>query len=429
MAGALLDSLLGGRIAGASAARREAAAALVRDGLPGARDEAWKYTSLRALEQHRYVDGDAGAQTRRVDADLFALPGIEGPRLVFVNGVFRAGLSDRRALAGLALATLAAEPDAFAGLLQADAAGGAAARAEAFGRLNTALVADGVWLRLDAGARIAEPVHLVFVGAPAAADLAWQARLRIELGEGAALQLVEHHVGAGPHAHLGNLVADCVLAEHARLDLVQLQDAAAGAVLVRRSGFHVGREARLSMHALELGAQTMRHDIRVDLAGRGARLDSRGVFALRGRQHADTHLDVRHLARDTACDVAWRGVADERGRGVFHGAITIAQGADGADARLSSRNLLLSPLAEIDVQPVLEIHADEVKAAHGATVGQLDERALFYLRSRGIPLDAARRILVSAFCRAMLADIAPAALRERLDALLASRLPLAAEEG
>ena len=138
----------------------------------------------------------------------------------------------------------------------------------------------------------------------------------------------------------------------------------------------------------------------------------------------DTHLDVRHIARDTASDIVWRGVADQRARGVFHGAITVAAGADGADAQLSNKNLLLSPHAEIDTQPVLEIHADEVKAAHGATVGQLDERALFYLRSRGMPPDAARasadrRVLQRGACRISRDD----ALRAHLDALLAARLP------
>lgn len=424
MASALLESLLAERAAEAPAPRGEAIAALLRDGLPGARDEAWKYTSLRALEQRRYVDGDAAAAARPVDAGTFALPGIDGPRLVFVNGAFRADLSDRRATPGLTLATLAAQPEALASALQRESPPTSDARVHAFVRLNTALVSDGALVQVDAGAHLAAPLHLVFIGAPADADLAWQARLRVEVGAGAALRLIEHHLGAGPHAHLGNLVADYALAANARLDLVQIQDAPESAVLIRRSTFHVEAEACLSAHAIEVGAQVTRHDFHVELAGRGARLASRGVFALHTRQHADMHLDVRHVARDTACDIRWRGVADQRARGVFHGAITIAAGADGADAQLSNKNLLLSPLAEIDTQPVLEIHADEVKAAHGATVGQLDERALFYLRSRGVPLDAARRILVAAFCSAVLADIAPAGLRERVDALLASRLPL-----
>jgi len=418
MASALLDSLLAGHAADVPAVRRDAAATLRRDGLPGARDESWKYTSLRALEQRRYVDGDREANARAIDAATLALPGIGGPRLVFVNGVFRADLSDRRALAGIDVIVLAERPDVLASMLDA----ASATDAGAFERMNVALVSDGAVLRVAPGARVAEPLHLVFAGAAAEAEFAWQARLRVELGEGAALQLVEHHLGAG--AHLGNLVADYALAAHARLDLVQVQDAGETATLIRRSAFRLDRDALLSAHALEVGAQTTRHDFRVELAGRGARLRSRGVFALRGRQHSDTHLDVRHEARDTACDIVWRGVADQRSRGVFHGAIVIAEGADGADAQLANKNLLLSTQAEIDTQPVLEIYADEVKAAHGATVGQLDERALFYLRSRGLPLDTARRMLVSAFCSAVLDGIAPATLREHLDARLAARLPL-----
>ncbi|RYD15224.1 MAG: Fe-S cluster assembly protein SufD [Lysobacteraceae bacterium] len=419
MAVALLESLLEGVPAG-PAARSAAVAALRRDGLPGTRDEAWKYTALRALEQRRLVAGDAGAAAREVDAATYALPGIEGPRLVFVNGVFRVDLSDQRELQGLTLSPLSSEPARLASLLDA----GEGERADAFERLNTALVADGALVRVANDARIGMPLHLVFIGTSADADLAWQARVRVELGEGAALTLVEHHAGTGVQAHLGNLVADYVLAAGARLDLLQLQDAGADSTLVRRDAFRLDRGACVSAHALELGARLVRHDFRVDLAGPGSRLVSRGTFALTGRQHADTRLDVRHLAPDTACDIAWRGAADQRSRGVFHGAITIESGADGADARLSNRNLLLSAQAEIDTQPVLVIHADEVAAAHGATVGQLDEQALFYLRTRGIPREAARRLLVSAFCGATLDGISPDALRAHLLRLLAQRLPL-----
>ena len=124
-----------------------------------------------------------------------------------------------------------------------------------------------------------------------------------------------------------------------------------------------------------------------------------------GRQHVDTQLAIRHQALNTTSDSLWRGVANDRARGVFRGAILVAPGADGSDASLSNKNLLLSPSAEIDTKPELEIHADEVKAAHGATVGQLDERALFYLRSRGIPLAEARALLTAAFCRAVLDDL------------------------
>ncbi|MEO7013215.1 MAG: SufD family Fe-S cluster assembly protein, partial [Dokdonella sp.] len=165
------------------------------------------------------------------------------------------------------------------------------------------------------------------------------------------------------------------------------------------------------------------HDLAVTLIGDRSRFISRGVFALRGRQHADTRLDIRHLAHDTACDIVWRGVADQRSRGMFHGAIVVNPGADGSDAQLTNKNLLLSAQAEIDTQPVLEIYADEVKAAHGATVGQLDEQALFYLRSRGLSADKARSLLTLAFCRIAFDSIENEALREHVDALLLERLP------
>ena len=438
MASALLESLLerdGAESAGhgpawLDTARRSAATALARDGLPGPRSEAWKYTSLRALEQRRYQNGDVEASTRTVDPARFHLAGIEGPRLVFVNGKFRGDLSSNARIEGLTVSTLAAatagELESSRDFLESDYGDAA----NAFARLNTALAADGPIVRVRAGTKVAQPLHLVFVGAPAEREIAWNVRALIELGDGASLQLIEHHVDSGGAgiAQLGNIVSQYAIGRNARLDLVQIQDAAESASLIRRSEFHLADEATLSTHTLESGAQMMRHDFVVDLGGRGARIASRGVFALRGRQHADTHLDVRHNARDTVSDIVWRGVADQRSRGIFHGAITVAVGADGADAQLSNKNLLLSANAEIDTQPVLEIHADEVKAAHGATVGQLDENALFYLRSRGLAPDAARALMISAFCSAMLSDLPIDSLRTQLEALLAARLPQAAED-
>lgn len=424
MASALLDSLLDGDAAASrepawlAAARRAAVDALTREGLPGARNEAWKYTSLRQLEQSRLAR-DGEACTRAVDPALFALP-VDGPRLVFVNGAFRGDLSRVDPLAGVSISTLGATDGSGLDPWRALLAREYESVDAAFARLNTALVADGPLIRVAPAARVDAPIHLVFVGA--GLGIAWNARALVEVGEHASVRVIEHHVGADAAAQLGNVVLQASLGAGARLDLVQIQDGAADATLMRRGEFSLAAGAMLTSHVLELGARLARHDVVVDLHGRGARVVSRGVFALRGRQHVDTHLDIRHDARDTASDVVWRGVADERARGVFHGAITVAKGADGADANLSNKNLLLSANAEIDTQPVLEIHADEVKAAHGATVGQLDERAMFYLRSRGLPPEAARSLLIAAFCAAALAEV-PADLRTQLEAMLATRLP------
>jgi len=149
------------------------------------------------------------------------------------------------------------------------------------------------------------------------------------------------------------------------------------------------------------------------------------VLLAGGKRHVDTRLGIEHIARDTACELTWRGLGTGRGRAVFHGGILIREGADGSDAMLSNKNLLLSEGAEIDTQPVLEIHADEVKAAHGATVGRLDANALFYLRSRGLPLDQAQQLLTAAFCREPLGLIADAGLSAALTAQLDQALTVA----
>lgn len=407
-----------------AAARRENLAAFAHAGLPDQRNEAWKYTATRALAQRSLGLADrALAQTVAIDPASFTLPGVDGARLVFVDGSFRADLSDMPVVEGLELLPLSqalaqpSEPLRFAlSRHYRDTA-------DAFAQVNAALAGDGVVLRLAAGTKLHTPVHIVSL-AGAQADTSWHLRLVVDIGAGASVTVVEHHAGAGAATQLGTLVTDIAVHDGAELHWVALQDATTTATLVRRTRVQVGSQGTATLHALELGGALVRHDVAGELAGDGARFDTRGVFVLRGRQHVDTQLSVRHAARDTASDAIWRGVADERSRGVFRGAIFVAEGADGSDAALSNKNLLLSPSAEIDTKPELEIYADEVKAAHGATIGQLDERALFYLRSRGIDKTQARSLLTMAFCRTALQHIHNEPLREHLDALVLAHLPL-----
>jgi Fe-S cluster assembly protein SufD len=427
---ALLDSLIASavlRVAGPGwlhEARAAALAQLRTDVLPTPRMEAWKYTALRALDARRFDVADATAVAAQVDAAALALPGVDGPRLVFANGVFRADLSTLTSLpTGLTLSSLVQELERNSEALRPLLVQRFVEPDEAFARLNMALANDGALMRVAPGVHIAQPVQVLHLGVAAAeGDVSWALRHVIEIGAGASLTLIERYVGDG-NAHLGNVLTQTVLEPDARLHLVQVQEAATAATLIRRGQYEIGAGAQLAATTLELGGALNRHDVVVRLAGDRARYVSRGCFVLSSRQHCDTQLDVRHEARDTSCDLLWRGLADQRARGVFRGAITIVAGADGSAAALSNKNLLLSAHAEIDTQPVLEIHADEVQASHGATVGQLDERALFYLRSRGVPAAQAKTMLIAAFCRETLDGIENAALREHLSARLLTRLP------
>ena len=407
---ALLESLAAGFEG--DGARRAALDAALRDGLPGPRTESWKYTSLRALERRAF----AAAAPVAVDPALLAA--IPSPRLVFVNGRLDPALGDVSALPPTlrlqSLAQALADPDPrSANFMQrrferAD---------EVFARLNAALADDGVVLRLAENARLAMPLHLVFIGAPAP-DSAWHLRHFIELRRGAEATIVEHHIAAGAHAHLGNALAHVHLAAQARLTHLRIQDEAPGATLFARTDAVLAREAMYRRTDLELGGALSRHELNVRLEGERAMLQADGVLFADGRRHLDTRLGIEHIARDAASSLTWRGLGAGRSRAVFHGGIVIRAGADGSEAALSNRNLLLSESAEIDTQPVLEIHADEVKAAHGATVGQLDPISLFYLRSRGIPEAEARRLLTAAFCREIVAGVDDESLRTQLDAAL-----------
>ncbi len=413
---ALLESLAAGF--SGDAARRALLDAALHDGLPGPRSERWKYTPLRALERRSF---GAAVATPAIDPDLLAH--VPMPRLVFVNGRFDASLSHPDALpAGLMLET-GAGADGSAGTTDADDAPRAPGD-DVFARLNAALAHDGACLRADAGAQIARPIHLVFVGAPAEGDLAWHLRHRIEVGDGATLRVVEHHLATGAHRHLDNSLVSIAVGDGATLEHARIQHAADGATLFARTEATLARAARYRRVDLELGGALSRHELDVRLEGEGAALAAHGVLLAAGRSHLDTRLGIEHVARDTQCELLWRGIGTGRGRAVFHGGITIHEGADGTDARLSNKNLLLSATAEVDTQPVLVIHADEVQAAHGATVGQLDANALFYLRSRGLPEGEAKQLLTAAFCREPLAAVEDESLRgvlqARIDAALGS---------
>lgn len=429
MAAALLESLLANR-AGAPAAgdwlaalRDEAAESVRRDGLPDRSAESWRYMPLRALSQRHFANGDPEAAQRKVDSTAFDLPGLAGPRLVFVNGTFRADLSRLAVPAGIELVPL---HDAFAShaeilrFLLSRYSGGAGG---AFTRLNAALARDGFLLRAAAGVELAAPVEVIHAGTPATADVASHVMMFCELDAGSRLTLVERHVATAPNGHLANLLSCHTVRDGAAFDMIRIQQADNRATVLRRSEFDIAAGGRVTLHAVDAGAALARDEFAVALAGDGAAFRARGAFLARGRQHVEIAFDVHHRARGTVSDVSWRGVADGRARGVFHGGITVAAGADGTDAQLSNKNLLLSPDAEIDTRPVLEIHADEVRANHGATVGQLDAHALFYLRSRGIPEAEAKAILIQSFCREVLAALPLPALRDPLGDALLARLP------
>lgn len=423
---ALIDSLSNGfgawpaaaaNAADLGAARRNALSGAVAHDLPTQREESWKYTALRALGTRRFA---LTASSAAFDAAMVAA--IPRPRLVFVNGKYNAELTDLSDLpAGVELGPLSqllASGDArtvnfLARQFEPD---------ETFALLNAALAVDGAVLRAQPNAHSDTPIHLVFAGSVADADLAGHGRHLLELRENARLAIVEHHLGRDSHRHLFNHLMHVHLEPGAELRHARVQDEADGASVICRTDAVLASKAIYRRVDMELGAGLSRHDLNVSLQGEGARAHSGGTMLATGRRHIDTRLGIEHVARDGGCQLLWRGLAAGRGRAVFHGGIVIRAGADGSSAALSNKNLLLSDSAEIDTQPVLEIHADEVAASHGATVGQLDPKHLFYLRARGVPEAQARAMLTAAFCREVLTALGDARMSEVLTATLDEKL-------
>src|SRR5690606_21460920 len=294
---ALLDSLAAGF--DGDGPRKAALDAVLRDGLPGPRSEAWKYTPLRALERRAFapVEADVASFDPALIADIPA------PRLVFFNGVHDRAHSDTAAL-----------PDGVSLVL--DDTGGPAREgvAEArpgddvFANLNAALARTGVALRIEAGADVETPVHLVFIGAPSDTDRAWHLRNAVDVGEGASLVLAEHHLASGAHRHLDTATLSLRLAPRARLRHARIHDAADGATSFLRTDAALAEDAEYRRLDLELGAALSRHELNVRLEGDRSRLVANGVLLASGKRHLDTRLGVEHVALDTACELTWRGI-------------------------------------------------------------------------------------------------------------------------
>ena len=369
--------------------------------LPTSREEAWRSMPLRPLERRAFA---AATHPQASPALVAALP---APRLVFVHGALDESLSD--------LSGLAAGMTIEHGVIADEAID---ARASAFTRGALAQVATSIALAPASNGRL----HIVELGVATAPAELWHHHLRIALGDGAELTLVEHQLGDGVHSHFANGAITIDLAPGARMHHARIAGDPEGATRFLHTDVAVAAKAHYARFDLELGAALSRHELRIRLAGDDASTAAHGVLLGTGKRHVETRLHVEHMARDTRSDLQWRGLASGRSRVVMHGGIRIEAGADGSDAQLSNRNLLLSDNAEIDSQPVLVIHADEVKAAHGATVGQLDANALFYLRSRGIPEVQARRMLTAAFVQALLAQVGDTEARAALEAALSAAL-------
>jgi Fe-S cluster assembly protein SufD len=412
-------SLPGANVPWLARLRRTALDRFAARGLPGAHDEDWKYTSVAAVAKRAFT-APVHAGSGAVDIGAFALAGMASHRLVFVDGRYAPSLSQiGRLPAGVTLESLAhtlqSAPDALEPLLGEDR------YYTVFAALNAAFMADGVYLHLPRGIIVAEPIHALFVCT--APDAAIHPRNVIVAGEGTQATLIEHYAGIDGAAALTNAVTQLFVAADASIAHYKLQQESARTLHI--GGVHAAqsRSSRLESHSIALGAALARNDITTSFDAEGCEAELNGLFLASGRQHIDHHTRIDHAQPRGTSREYYKGIVDGAARGVFNGKVVVHPGAQKTNAQLSSRNLLLSKSAEIDTKPELSIDADDVKCTHGATVGQLDDNAMFYLRSRGVDEAMARALLTYAFAHDVIERVRVAPLRSMLERVLVERLP------
>jgi Fe-S cluster assembly protein SufD len=296
----------------------------------------------------------------------------------------------------------------------------------AFVAANAALFEDGAFLELPPHVAVDAPIALVFLADAAAGPIAAHPRTLVVAGEGSRAVVEEVYLGAGGAPYLTNAVTELVLGAEASVEHVRLQLEGDAAHHVSVVHAEEGAGATLVAHAFSLGGRLSRAEIRARLAGEGASVAANGLYMASGDQIVDNFSWVEHAVPRCTTTESYKGILDGRARGIFAGRIRVLPGAQKTVARQMSSNLLLSDDAVVDAKPQLEIFADDVKCGHGGTVGQLDEAALFYLRSRGVGEVEARSLLIWAFASEMVGLVGAPALRARAKNLVAARLPAGA---
>ncbi|NYT61155.1 Fe-S cluster assembly protein SufD [Alcaligenaceae bacterium] len=411
------QGLAGANVPWLAAMRKRAIERFADEGWPTTKQESWRHTSLAMLEQQSFLpaaDASAAALAQEVRQ------GEPGHWLVFTDGKFNADLSDIGALpAGAKVRALSQalvdSPD------QVEDGFGTELQGSSIAALNLALVSDGAFVSLERGVVLDLPVHLVFI---AVSDQAASfPRNLIHAESGAQAKIIEHYVGQGSSITLTNTVTRANLAPDAHVTHVKLQQETDQAFHFGVLDVKQGKGSVFNSHSMSFGARLARHDITTAFTGQNCETLLNGLYYVDGRRHVDHHTVIGHEQPKGVSREYYRGILADTARGVFGGRILVSPGADGTDAIQRSDSLLLSRMAKADSRPELEIYADDVKCAHGATVGQLDETALFYLRTRGMDEAHARNIMTYAFAAQALERIDIPSVRERVTQAIRGLLP------
>jgi Fe-S cluster assembly protein SufD len=387
--------------------RNEALARFRRQELPSTRVERWKYTNLHPVAAREFAPAIAVAKDR-APAPAPALASAVA-RLVFVNGALQASEASRLPK-GVRLLSMPEAVSADAEWLRRSLA--AAKLDDPLAALNLAFMANGVVLRIEDGVQLSGPIEIVHVANTGGEARAFHHRHVIALGQDSACAIIERYAGPPADPYWTHHHSDVTVGAGARCRYFKIQDEGAQAIHLAAMSAAVGKAGCFDSFVLTTGGGLSRHEITASLDAEGASCRLDGCYLGRGRQHIDNTTDIRHAAPETTSSETYKGVLDEQAHGVFQGRIAVQPHAQKIDGHQLNKTILLSDRAEMDTKPELEIYADDVKCSHGATVGELDENAVFYLRARGIGLAEARQMLVEGFIEDLIGAVDEPAVRD-----------------
>lgn len=386
--------------------RQSALAQFETSGLPGVRDEDWRYTNLRSLKKNDFTVSSATP----LSVELAAT---DNPRLVFVDGhldlTASTGISDK----------VTSFKDSLA-LLEDSLGTTLPKKSHGFTALNTAYAQDGYVVHLQPGTVLDGVLEVVFVSQTS--NTVSHTRNVIVAHANTQCTIVERHIGAHGTVYLNNIITEIIAGDNAHVDHYKIQQESDGAFHMGGVFINQASSSQVKSHNIALSGLITRNDIHCNLLGQGAHMEMNGLVLGKGRQHIDNHTEVNHTVPNCTSDEYYKTVLDDHSRSVFRGRIIVAVDAQQTSADQQNNNLLLSKNAEADCKPQLEIYADDVKCSHGATMGQLDPVSLFYLKSRGINAESANALLTFAFANEVIDRVQVPSIREELTHIMAGEL-------
>ncbi len=413
----------GGKTDSLRSLREDAIKRFAELGFPTIRMEEWKYTNVEPLVRRRFVVEEPPA---RIDADTlqpFRYFAEEAILLVFLNGRFLLDHSVIPALPqGVIITELIQAFEEHEELVKPHFARYLEFREEAFAALNTAFARQGLFIYLPRNAVLDHPIHILNLAQPGGKEFVTNPRYLFVLEENSQATILETHNYLADSPYFYNQASEIVLREGARLQHIKIQDDSRQSFRVTSTRVVQKNHSHYHAVSIDLGGLLVRNNLTVDLDGENAESHLYGFYLATERQHIDNHTNINHLKPLCDSNEMYKGILTDRGRGVFSGTIYVHRNAQKTNAFQSNKNLLLSREAEIDTKPQLKIFADDVKCSHGATIGQLDEEALFYLRQRGIGETEAHIMLRYAFAADVFDKIGIPAVKEKLDAIVSKRL-------